>query len=133
MNKKKKPKMEQAHRRADRALSKKELEINRYYKNRVRTIRNLLEDFYKNHKTDFDKKLDEYNSGKISKSEYSQYMMNNTILSNEWRTIADKIADTLSAINKGALNNIVNKGLKEIYIENYNSIIRSIGGELLEN
>lgn len=125
--------MEQAHRRADRALSKKELEINRYYKNRVRAIRNLLEEFYKNHKADFDKKLDEYNSGKISKDEYRQYMMNNTILSNEWRTIADKIADTLSAINKGALNNIVNKGLKEIYIENYNSIIRSIGGELLEN
>ena len=60
-------------------------------------------------------------------------MIDNTILSSEWRTIADKIADTLSAINQRALDNIVDKDLDRIYIENHNTVIKLIGGDLLEH
>lgn len=125
--------MMKKHQEADKILERKEKQINRFYKTQEKTVIKLLIDFYKKHKDDFDNKLKEYNEGIISKEEYKKYMIDNTILSKEWRTIADKMADTLSAINQRALNSIVDKDLEKIYIENHNMAIKLIGGDLLEH
>lgn len=125
--------MMKKHQEADKILERKEKQIIRFYKTQEKTIIKLLTDFYKKHKDDFDMKLKEYNEGIISKEEYKKYMIDNTILSKEWRTIADKMADTLSAINQKALNSIVDKDLEKIYIENHNMAIKLIGGDLLEH
>ena len=53
--------------------------------------------------------------------------------SSEWRTISDKMADTITNMNRSVLYSIANKGLEEIYIDNYNTTIKSIGDELVGN
>ena len=60
-------------------------------------------------------------------------MMSKTIFSDEWRTTVDKLTDTVTLINQNALYSVVNKDLEDIYIDNYNTIIKAIGGDLLES
>ena len=60
-------------------------------------------------------------------------MMSKTIFSDEWRTTVDKLTDTVTLINQNALHSVVNKGLEDIYIDNYNTIIKAIGGDWLES
>ena len=80
-----------------------------------------------------EEKLQAYKDGKITKDEYRQYMMSKTIFSDEWRTTVDKLTDTITLINQNALHSVVNKGLEDIYIDNYNTIIKAIGGDWLES
>ena len=56
-----------------------------------------------------------------------------TTYSSEWRKISDKIADTITNMNRSVLYSITNKGLEKIYIDNYNTTIKSIGDELVGN
>ena len=60
-------------------------------------------------------------------------MMSKTIFSDEWRTTVDKLTDTITLINQNALYSVVNKDLEDIYIDNYNTIIKAIGGDWLES
>jgi esterase/lipase len=77
--------------------------------------------------------LRKYQSGEITKDEYRKYMSQMTITSFEWQQLLERITDTISEINQRALTNIVNEDLEKIYIDNYNTIIRAIGGDLTEN
>ena len=112
---------------------KKEKRINNFYDKHTADIVTIFNEFYNKHKKDFDKKLKDYNDGKITKDEYRQYMLIMTTYSSEWRTISDKMADTITNMNRSALYSIANKGLEEIYIDNYNTTIKSIGDELVGN
>ena len=112
---------------------KKEKRINNFYDKHTADIVAIFNEFYNKHKKDFDKKLKDYNDGKITKDEYRQYMLIMTTYSSEWRTISDKMADTITNMNRSALYSIANKGLEEIYIDNYNTTIKSIGDELVGN
>lgn len=125
--------MDAAHKRADKILMKKEKRINNFYDKHTADIVTIFNEFYNKHKKDFDKKLKDYNDGKITKDEYRQYMLIMTTYSSEWRTISDKMADTITNMNRSALYSIANKGLEEIYIDNYNTTIKSIGDELVGN
>ena len=125
--------MDAAHNRADKILKKKEKRINNFYDKHTADIVTIFNEFYNKHKKDFDKKLKDYNDGKITKDEYRQYMLIMTTYSSEWRTISDKMADTITNMNRSALYSIANKGLEEIYIDNYNTTIKSIGDELVGN
>lgn len=125
--------MATAHRRADRNLLQKEDKIDRFYDKHTPEIIKIFNAFYKAHKNEFEEKLQEYKDGKITKDEYRQYMMSKTIFSDEWRETVDKLTDTITLLNQNALYSVVNKGLEDIYIDNYNTIIKAIGGDLLES
>lgn len=125
--------MDAAHNRADKILMKKEKRINNFYDKHTADIVSIFNEFYNKHKKDFDKKLKDYNDGKITKDEYRQYMLIMTTYSSEWRKISDKIADTITNMNRSVLYSITNKGLEKIYIDNYNTTIKSIGDELVGN
>ncbi|MBR4266478.1 MAG: hypothetical protein IKQ46_10540 [Bacteroidales bacterium] len=119
------------HRRADRILLNDEKRIDDYYNKQKKRIVNIFDEFYKNHKDEFEQAFQDYKDGKITKDEYKNYLLNMTTLSSEWRTTADKIVDEITRINKTALYRVVSRNLKKIYIDNYNTTIKVIGGELL--
>lgn len=125
--------MNEAHKRADRILLQKEQKINEFYNKHTPEIIKIFNAFYKLNKDEFEEKLQAYKDGKITKDEYRQYMMSKTIFSDEWRTTVDKLTDTITLINQNALHSVVNKGLEDIYIDNYNTIIKAIGGDWLES
>lgn len=122
--------MSQAHKRADKNLYQKERKLNNYYKKSEKQIDKLITDFYKLHQEEFESNLRKYQSGEITKDEYRKYMAQMTITSFEWQQLLERITDTISEINQRALTNIVNEDLEKIYIDNYNTIIRAIGGDL---
>lgn len=125
--------MSQAHKRADKNLYQKERKLDNYYKKSSKQIDKLITDFYKLHQEEFESNLKKYQSGEITKDEYRKYMSQMTITSFEWQQLIEKITDMIATINQRALTNIVNDDLEKIYIDNYNTTIRAIGGDLTEN
>lgn len=122
-----------AHKRADKNLAEKEKKLDNYYKKSSKQIDKLILSFYNRHKEEFESNLNKYQSGKITKDEYRLYMSQMTIMSFEWQQLVEKITDAIAEINQRALNKIVNEDLENIYIDNYNTTIRAIGGDLTEN
>ncbi len=125
--------MNEAHKRADKILLQKEDKIDRFYNKHTADVIKIFNTFYKAHKDEFEEKLQAYKDGKITKDEYRQYIMSKTIFSDEWRITVDKMATAISDINQKALNTVVSDDMKDIYIDNYNTTIKAIGGELLES
>lgn len=122
-----------AHKRADKNLAEKEKKLDNYYKKSSKQIDKLILSFYNRHKEEFESNLRKYQSGQITKDEYRLYMSQMTIMSFEWQQLLERITDTISEINQRALNKIVNEDLGKIYIDNYNTTIRAIGVELIED
>lgn len=125
--------MTNAHKRTDRALLRKEKNLSNYYDNHQHLVVRLFNLFYKRHEKEFGQKLTAYKNGEITKEEYRQYMLSQTILSSDWQKTLNKLTETISDINQNALHSITNKYLEQIYIDNYNTTIQAIGGELLED
>lgn len=125
--------MNEAHKRADKILLQKEDKIDRFYNKHTADVIKIFNTFYKAHKDEFEEKLQAYKDGKITKDEYRQYIMSKTIFSDEWRITVDKMTTAISDMNQKALNTVVSDDMKDIYIDNYNTTIKAIGGELLES
>lgn len=133
MNKKNEAKMSKAHERTDRILGHMENDIDDFYGKSSKKIIKIFDEFYELNKDDFEQKLNDYNEGKITKDEYRQYMFSKTIYSDEWRKTVDKMSNKMVEINQQAISKIIDKNVKGIYLDNYNTTIETIGGELLEN
>ena len=125
--------MTKAHKRTDRLLLQKEKKLNEYYDKHKKLVIRLFNLFYKRHEKEFGQKLTQYKNGEITKEEYRQYMLNQTILSSDWQKTLNKLTETISDINQNALHSVTDKYLEQIYIDNYNTTIRAIGDELIEN
>ena len=126
-------KLKTAHKRADKILLQKEGKIDKFYDRHTADIIKIFNTFYKAHKDEFEKKLQAYKDGKITKDEYRQYMLSKTIFSDDWRKTVDKMTTAISDMNQKALNTVVSDDMGDIYIDNYNTTIKAIGGELLES
>ena len=125
--------MTKAHKRTDRLLLQKEKKLNEYYDKHKKLVIRLFNLFYKRHEKEFGQKLTQYKNGEITKEEYRQYMLNQTILSSDWQKTLNKLTETISDINQNALHSVTDKYLEQIYLDNYNTTIRAIGDELIEN
>lgn len=125
--------MKSAHQRTDRLLLQKERKLSEYYDKHKKLVIRLFNLFYKRHEKEFGQKLTQYKNGEITKEEYRQYMLSQTILSSDWQKTLNKLTETLSDINDNALHSITNKYLGQIYLDNYNTTIQAIGDELLED
>ena len=125
--------MTKAHKRTDRLLLQKEKKLNEYYDKHKKLVIRLFNLFYKRHEKEFGQKLTQYKNGEITKDEYRQYMLSQTILSSDWQKTLNKLTETISDINQNALHSVTDKYLEQIYLDNYNTTIRAIGDELIEN
>ncbi len=125
--------MQRARERTDKQLSSTEKQIAAYYDFQSKRVLKIFEKYYKRHKEEFDKKYEEYKNEAITKEEYKAYMVNRIMLTSDWQQVVNRMVDVISNINQNALGGIVNNGLEQIYIDNYNTTIKSIGGELLED
>lgn len=124
--------MKRAHQRADQTLFRKETKINNFYNRQYKKINREFLKFYEKHKELLEKKLHEYKNKEITKEEYRSFIIQNIYLSDEWQRLVDKLVDMIIKTNISSLTNIVNKKMTDIYIYNYNNIIKSIGMELLD-
>lgn len=132
MNKQSK-KLRNAHMNADKTLEKIEGNINNtLYNKKSLKIANKTKIIKKMFGKIWNKKLSELNAGKITKQEYEEFMIKNVLLSKQWKKINKKITSEISETNKQAIE-LANKKMDEIYIDNYNSMIETIVGELKEN
>ena len=111
----------------------KESKIDKFYSKHTSAIIKIFNAFYEAHKDDFERKLKAYKDGEITKEEYRQYMLSQTILSSDWQETLNKLTETISDINQDALHSVTDRYLEQIYIDNYNTMIRAIGDELIEN
>lgn len=121
-----------AHKRADQTLFRKENKINNFYNRQYKKINKEFIKFYEKHKELLEKKLNEYKNKEITKDEYRNFIIRNIYLSSEWQSLINKLVDMIIQTNVSTLTNIVNKNLTDIYIYNYNTIIKSISRELLD-
>lgn len=131
MNKQSK-KLRNAHINADKKLEKIEGNINILYNKKSLKIANKTKIIKKMFGKIWNKKLSELNAGKITKQEYEEFMIKNVLLSNQWGKINRSITKEISETNKQAIE-LANKKMDGIYIDNYNSMIETIVGELKEN
>lgn len=131
MNKQSK-KLRNAHINADKTLEKIEGNINILYNKKSLKIANKTKIIKKMFGKIWNKKLSELNAGKITKQEYEEFMIKNVLLSNQWGKINRSITKEISETNKQAIE-LANKKMDGIYIDNYNSMIETIVGELKEN
>ena len=125
--------MIKARERTDKHLNSTEKQLIIYYNQNKKRILKIFNKYYRRHKDEFDKKYEELQNGAISKDEYKSYMNNMIMLSSEWQKILNDIVSVMTDINQNALSGIVNEGLEKVYIDNYNSTIESIGGDLIES
>lgn len=123
--------MSEAHKRADKILLQTENKIDAFYDKHTPAIIKICNAFYKLNKDEFEEKLQAYKDGKITKDEYRQYMLSKTIFSDDWRKTVDKMTTAIADMNQKALNTVVSGDMEDIYIDNYNTTIKAIGGELL--
>lgn len=124
--------MRRAHQKADKTLFRKETKINNFYNRQYKKINKEFIKFYEKHKELLEKKLNEYKNKEITKDEYRNFIIRNIYLSSEWQSLINKLVDMIIQTNVSTLTNIVNKNLTDIYIYNYNTIIKSISRELLD-
>lgn len=125
--------MTKARERTDKHLNSTEKQLVVYYNHNKKRILKIFNKYYRRHKDEFDKKYEEFQSGAISKDEYKAYMTNMMMLSSDWQKTVNDIVSVMADINQNALSGIVNEGLEQIYIDNYNATIKSIGGDLIES
>ena len=125
--------MTKARERTDKHLNSTEKQLIVYYNHNKKRILKIFNKYYRRHKDEFDKKYEELQSGAISKDEYKAYMTNMMMLSSDWQKTVNDIVSVMADINQNALSGIVNEGLEQIYIDNYNATIKSIGGDLIES
>lgn len=125
--------MKKARERTDKHLNSTEKQLIVYYNHNKKRILKIFNKYYRRHKDEFDKKYEELKSGAISKDEYKAYMTNMMMLSSDWQKTVNDIVSVMADINQNALSGIVNEGLEQIYIDNYNATIKSIGGDLVES
>lgn len=125
--------MTKARERTDKHLNSTEKQLIVYYNHNKKRILKIFNKYYRRHKDEFDKKYEELQGGAISKDEYKAYMTNMMMLSSDWQKTVNDIVSVMADINQNALSGIVNEGLEQIYIDNYNATIKSIGGDLIES
>lgn len=125
--------MAKARERTDKHLNSTEKQLIVYYNHNKKRILKIFNKYYRRHKDEFDKKYEELQSGAISKDEYKAYMNNMIMFSSEWQKTVNDIVSVMTDINQNALSGIVNEGLEQIYIDNYNATIKSIGGDIIES
>ena len=125
--------MTKARERTDKHLNSTEKQLIVYYNHNKKRILKIFNKYYRRHKDEFDKKYEELQSGAISKDEYKAYMTNMMMLSSDWQKTVNDIVSVMADINQNALSGIVNEGLEQIYIDNYNATIKSIGGDIIES
>ena len=131
MNKQSK-KLRNAHTNADKTLEKIEGNINTLYNKKSLKIANKTKIIKKMFGKIWNEKLSELNAGKITKQEYEEFMIKNVLLSKQWKKINRSITKEIYETNKQAIE-LANKKMDGIYIDNYNSMIETIVGELKEN
>ena len=131
MNKQSKE-LRNAHINADKTLEKIEGNINILYNKKSLKIANKTKIIKKMFGKIWNEKLSELNAGKITKQEYEEFMIKNVLLSKQWKKINRSITKEISETNKQAIE-LANEKMDGIYIDNYNSMIETIVGELKEN
>lgn len=117
--------LEKAHYDTDNILEKTEKEIHNAYNASNKRVNGLLSAFNKKFGKVYENKLNELESGLITKREYKEFMLQNVFLSKEWKTINKKIATHYTNLNKIELDK-VNEKLSEIYAINYNAVQKSV-------
>lgn len=125
-------KLSNAHINADKMLENIEGNINTLYNKKSLKIANKTKTIKKMFGKIWNEKLSELNAGKITKQEYEEFMIKNVLLSKQWKKINRSITKEIYETNKQAIE-LANKKMDGIYIDNYNSMIETIVGELKEN
>ena len=112
-------------------LYETEAELTDYYNEKFKVIQKQMIDFLSGYETEIDKKLKQLTNKEITKQEYRNYVFG-LLSSKKGQELLDKITDEIAIINKNAVE-FSERRLKEIYIENYNSTVKSIGESIIEN
>lgn len=123
--------MKKSHENADKILYRTEKQLARYYNEQFKKIQDKMIKFLIQHEKEINKKLDELKNKEISKNDYRNYIFG-LFSTKQGHKLLDKIADEIAVVNINALK-ISKKKMKDIYIENYNSTVKSIGESLLED
>lgn len=121
--------LKKAHKKADRRLIGIEKNINKQYDLKFLTVRRLFARIFKKYEPLWDSKLKELNSGEITKEDFQQYMVNNIVLSKEWKTIVSKLTTEITNANEDILSDI-NKSMVEIYVDNYNAMTNALKDDI---
>lgn len=126
-------KLENEHKAVDEILLRNEIKISKLYDKLYREVNKKFLAFYEKNKNSLEEKLNQYKSNEITKEEYRNFIVQTVYLSKEWQNLVDVLVDIIIQANILALKNISSRNLPDIYISNYNKIIKAIGGELLDD
>lgn len=126
-------KLENEHKAVDEILLRNEIKISKLYDKLYREVNKKFLAFYEKNKNSLEGKLNQYKSNEITKEEYRNFIVQTVYLSKEWQNLVDVLVDIIIQANILALKNISSRILPDIYISNYNKIIKAIGGELLDD
>lgn len=117
----------------DEILLRNEIKISKLYDKLYREVNKKFLAFYEKNKNSLEEKLNQYKSNEITKEEYRNFIVQTVYLSKEWQNLVDVLVDIIIQANILTLKNISSRNLPDIYISNYNKIIKAIGGELLDD
>ena len=121
--------LKKAHKKADKHILKMQRYINRKYDLQYLILKRLIIKLLKKYEIVWDNKLKELNSGLITKEEYQKYMINNILLSKEWKTINNRLIHEITRINSDIIDDL-NKSMVEIYVDNYNAMTNTLKGDI---
>lgn len=121
--------LKKAHLDTDIILEKLENRITNDYDAANEQVNRLFLRLLKKFERIFDKKLKELENGKITKKEYRDFMVQNVLLSREWKRINKEIANFYAELNQKSLTKINDK-IPEIYEINYNAVQKAVEKEV---
>lgn len=122
--------LKKAHTDTDVLIEKTESELEFDYDNANEQLNRLFSEFFRKYEKLYEKKLNELKSGLITKKQYCDYMVQNVLLSKDWKYIKNKLADFYVTLNQRELN-LINEKMVKIYELNYNAVQKSIQKEVI--
>lgn len=122
--------LKKAHTETDIILEKIEKRLERDYDKANEQINRLFTALFKKFEKVFEQKIDELNSGLITKKQYSDFMVQHVLLSKEWKRVNKELANFYVGINQEELN-LINEKMAGVYEINYNAVQKAVKKEVI--